>query len=65
MSAYTEPVSTRLTQKDIKVGLRQLGLGRGDAVEVHSSLSSFGWVEGGAPTVVDALMNVVGERRRY
>jgi len=50
-----------LTQKDIEVGLRQLGLGRGDAVEVHSSLSGFGWVEGGAPTVVDALMNVVGE----
>jgi aminoglycoside N3'-acetyltransferase len=61
MSAHTEPVSTPLTQKDIEVGLRRLGLGRGDAVEVHSSLSSFGWVEGGAPTVVDALMNVVGE----
>ena len=60
MSAHTEPVSTPLTQKDIEVGLR-LVLGRGDAVEVHSSLSSFGWVEGGAPAVVDALMNVVGE----
>jgi aminoglycoside 3-N-acetyltransferase len=61
MSTHMEPASTPLTQKDIEVGLRQLGLGRGDAVEVHSSLSSFGWVEGGAPTVVDALMNVVGE----
>jgi aminoglycoside N3'-acetyltransferase len=61
MGAHTEPAPTPLTQKDIEVGLRQLGLGRGDAVEVHSSLSSFGWVEGGAPIVVDALMNVVGE----
>jgi aminoglycoside N3'-acetyltransferase len=61
MSARTESLSTSLTQKDIEVGLRQLGLGQGDAVEVHSSLSSFGWVEGGAPPVVDVLMNVVGE----
>ncbi len=48
-----------LTRTEIEAGLRQLGLTRGDAVEVHSSLSSFGWVEGGASTVVDALMNVV------
>jgi aminoglycoside 3-N-acetyltransferase len=50
-----------LTREEIEEGLRQLGLGRGDAVEVHSSLSSLGWVEGGAPTVVDALMRVGGE----
>ncbi len=61
MGTHMEPASTPLTQKDIEVGLRQLGLGRGDAVEVHSSLSNFGWVEGGAPAVVDALMNVVGK----
>ena len=41
--------------------MRQVGLTRGDVVEAHSSLSSLGWVEGGAATVVDALMNVVGE----
>jgi len=58
----TGPVPAPLTQKDIEDGLRQLGLGRGDAVEVHSSLSSFGWVESGAPPVVEALMNVVGEQ---
>jgi len=50
-----------VTQRDIEDGLQKLGLGRGDAVEVHSSLSSFGYVQGGASTVVDALMNVVGE----
>ncbi len=50
-----------LTQKDIEEGLRELGLRRGDAVEVHSSLRSFGWVEGGATTVIEALMRVVTE----
>ena len=53
--------STSLTRIEIEDGLRQLGIALGDAVEVHSSLSSFGWVEGGGATVVDALMNVVGE----
>ena len=31
-----------LTKEDIKKGLRKLGLKKGDAVLVHSSLSSFG-----------------------
>ena len=47
--------------KDIVVGLRKMGLSRGDLVEVHSSLSSLGWVEGGAETVIRALIEVVGE----
>ncbi len=50
-----------LLQADIENGLHRLGLQRGDAVEVHSSLSRFGPVEGGAGTVIAALMNVVGE----
>jgi aminoglycoside N3'-acetyltransferase len=49
-------------QLDIEEGLRSLGLTQGDAVEVHSSLSAFGWVEGGAGAVVDALMRVVGQQ---
>jgi aminoglycoside 3-N-acetyltransferase len=59
--AHTEPSRTPLTPKAIEAGLRQLGLCRGDAVEVHSSLGSLGWVEGGASTLIDALINVVGE----
>jgi aminoglycoside 3-N-acetyltransferase len=59
--AHTEPPCAPLTQKDIEGELRHLGLGQGDAVEVHSALSSIGWVEGGASAVIDALMNVVGE----
>jgi len=50
-----------LTQKDIADDLKRLGLERGAAVEVHSSLSSMGFVEGGAPTVINTLMDVVGE----
>ena len=51
----------RVTKEDIKKGLAELGLKRGDVVGVHSSLSSFGYVEGGADTVIDALLETVGE----
>ncbi|MCK5879994.1 MAG: AAC(3) family N-acetyltransferase [Holophagae bacterium] len=44
----------------IKV-LRRLGLGEGDHVILHSALSSIGHVLGGADTVVDAFLEVVGE----
>jgi aminoglycoside N3'-acetyltransferase len=50
-----------LTQTDIETGLSDLGLKQGQIVEVHSSLSSFGRVEGGQATVVNALMNAIGE----
>ncbi len=49
-----------LTQTEIVDGLKSLGLKRGAAVEVHSPLSSLGHVDGGASTVVKALMEVVG-----
>jgi len=47
-------------KSDIVQGLRALGLKEGDAVLVHTSLSSFGYVEGGADTVIDALLETVG-----
>lgn len=61
MTSGEQKLSKPLTQEDIEIGLRTLGLGRGDVVEVHSSLSSFGHVEGGAKTVIAALMQVVGQ----
>lgn len=42
---------------DIVTGLRELGL-EGRCVEVHSSLSSFGQVDGGEHTVIEALEKV-------
>ena len=50
-----------LTSDDLAAGLRTLGLDSGDEVVVHGSLSSLGWVDGGADSVVDALGEVVGE----
>lgn len=61
MKKANKVITPTVTQNDIESGLQQLGLRRGDAVEVHSSLSSFGHVEGGASTVIDSLINVVGE----
>lgn len=52
--------STPITQTDIEDGLHKIGLRPGQIVEVHSSLSSLGHVEGGAGTVINALMNVIG-----
>jgi aminoglycoside N3'-acetyltransferase len=54
--------SPSLTREQIENGLHNLGLSTGDAVEVHSSLRSMGYVIGGADTVIDALMNVVGKK---
>ena len=50
-----------VTKHDIINALRELGLGAGETVVVHSSLSSFGEVDGGANTVVDALLDVLTE----
>ena len=52
----TEP----LTQAQLEAGLRALGVDDGMALEVHSSLSAFGPVAGGAETVIAALQRVVG-----
>lgn len=48
-----------VTQSDIVDGLRRLALGPGSIVVVHSSLSSFGRVEGGAAAVIAALEETV------
>ena len=53
---------TPVTKQGIISGLKGLGLTRGAAVLVHSSLSSFGYVEGGADAVIDALLEVVGSQ---
>ncbi len=49
-----------VTKKQLINDLRKLGIQRGNIVFVHSSLKSIGFVEGGAETVIDALMETVG-----
>jgi aminoglycoside 3-N-acetyltransferase len=53
-------LKVRVSKRDIEIALRKLGLKKGDIVGVHSSLSSFGYVEGGADAVIDALLDIVG-----
>lgn len=54
----SEPVTREGLMKD----LAALGLARGMDVMVHSSLSSIGHVEGGADTVIESLLAVIGKR---
>jgi aminoglycoside 3-N-acetyltransferase len=54
-------VSTSITtEQEIVVGLRALGLDASASVIVHSSLRSFGCVDGGALAVCRALLAVCG-----
>ncbi len=48
------------TQETLIHDLQRLGLAKGDTVLVHSALSALGHVEGGADTVIDALLAVIG-----
>jgi aminoglycoside 3-N-acetyltransferase len=41
--------------------LKKIGLHQGDSVLVHSSLSKIGFVNGGAKTVVEALLEIIGK----
>ena len=44
-----------MNKDDLITAFRAIGLREGMTLEVHSSLSSFGQVEGGAQSVIDAL----------
>ena len=50
-----------ILKEEIIQKLREVGLEKGDAVMVHTSLKRMGYVCGGAQTVIEALMEVVGE----
>ena len=50
----------QVTQTQIENGLTQLGVKAGMMLEVHCSLSSFGYIEGGALTIINAIKSIVG-----
>jgi len=50
-----------LTTEQLTEEFNDAGIERGDSILVHSSLSSLGWVDGGADAVVDALIEAVGD----
>ena len=49
-----------VTKQDIISAVRNVGLKEGSTVMVHTSLSRIGYVCGGAQTVIEALIEVVG-----
>lgn len=50
-----------LTKADFIEGFRELGIKKGASVFAHTSLSSLGYVCGGAQTVIEALLDTVGK----
>jgi len=48
------------TKAELSHQLSEMGIGTGDTLLVHSSLSKIGYVEGGPQTIIDALLEVVG-----
>jgi aminoglycoside 3-N-acetyltransferase len=46
----------------IAAGLKDVGLKKGDVILLHSALSSLGHVKGGADTVIDAFLDVLGPK---
>lgn len=51
-----------ITKDEIKAALRELGIHTGQVLMVHTSLSSIGYVCGGAQTVIESLIETVGEQ---
>ena len=54
--------ATGLTKQEIIDGLHAVGLKQGDVVLIHTAMRTFGQIEGGAATVMDAFLEVLGPR---
>lgn len=48
------------TRASLAADLLSLGLAPGDIVIAHTALSALGWVNGGAQTAIDAMLDVIG-----
>ncbi len=56
-----EKTERPVTLNDICMGLSKTGVAKGDVLIIHSSLSAFGWICGGAQALIMALMETVGK----
>lgn len=54
----TKTVSDPVTKESLIAGLKKIGVSGNQILEVHTRLSAFDYVVGGARTVVDALMEI-------
>ena len=50
-----------ILKQDLLAAFHELGMHEGMTVMAHTSLSSMGYVCGGAPTVIEALLETVGK----
>ena len=57
---FKDVAPPQVSAQNVIAGLKEMGLTRGDHVVAHISLSSMGHVTGGAQSIVDALLDLVG-----
>ncbi len=58
---FSAKFRVRFTRNELEAAIRSLGIGRGDRIVLHTSLSSIGEIEGGAETYCRAWMDVISE----
>ncbi len=61
----TMKVKNSLTEKQLENALISLGVKTGDTLVVHSGISNFGYLEGGADAMIEALQNTLGEEGTF
>lgn len=60
MTTDQPQTGTGLKKDEIIKGLGRVGLKRGDVALIHTAMRTFGHIDGAGPTVVDALLEVLG-----
>ena len=61
MDKTKRTVAQPVTKDMLITALKKLGVSGSQIIEVHSKMSSFDYIVGGARTVVDALMEICGD----